>query len=162
MKQRSLAIVVVLVFAASANAQEAHKEWAKFFAGTWEISGVDGVAEMNMKLAAKGSALIGTTKNDQGREAAWIFGWDNDKKRMIHGWFGEDGEVGVVSYNIVEKDTLRGPGVVRTSEGEMKGKVTVQRTGDNRYTVQWTDVTRDGAKADDLNLVVERKQSTGR
>ena len=162
MKQYSLAIVVVLLFAACANAQEAHKVWAKFFAGTWEISGGDGVAEMNMKLAAKGSALIGTTKDDKGREAAWIFGWDNGKQQMIHGWFGEDGEIGGVSYKIEDKDTLRGPGVSRSSQGEMKGTVTVRRTGDNRYTVQWTDVTLDGAKADDLNLVVERKRPAGR
>jgi hypothetical protein len=162
MKQYSLSIVVVLLSAACANAQEAHKAWAKFFAGTWEISGGNGVAEMNMQLAAKESALIGTTKDDQGRESAWIFGWDNGKQRMIHGWFGEDGDIGGVSYKIEDNDTLRGPGVSRSSQGEMKGTVTVRRTGNNRYTVQWTDVTLDGAKADDLNLVVERKRPAGK
>ena len=158
MKQYSLAMVMVLLSAACANAQDAHKEWAKFFAGTWEISGADGVAEMNMKLAAKGTALIGTTKNDKGGEAAWIFGWNGNSKRMIHGWFGDEGEAGHVSYEIMDKDTLRGPGVSRSAEGDMKGMVTVKRTSDNRYTVQWTEVTLNGAKADDLNLVVERKK----
>ena len=62
--------------------------------------------------------------------------WDHGKKQMIRGWFGEDGEIGGVSYKIEDKDTLRGPGVSRSSQGEMKGTVTVKRTGDDRYTVQ--------------------------
>ncbi len=157
MKQFSLTLVVVLMFATCANAQEAHKTWAKFFAGTWEISGAEGVAEMNMKLVAKGAALIGTTKDNEGREAAWIFGWDGVQQRMIHGWCGDNGEVGLVSYEIKDENTLTGRGAVRSAEGEMKGTVTVKRTAENRYTVDWTDVTVDGAKSDNLNLVVERK-----
>ena len=41
-------------------------------------------AEMNLKAVAKDSAVIGTAKGAEGRESAWIMGWDSVAKRAIH------------------------------------------------------------------------------
>ena len=84
-------------------------------------------------------------------------GWDGAEKRVVHEWFGDDGEHGRVTYEILNENSLRGPGVASSSEGIMKGTVTLKKSGEKRYTVQWTEVTLNGQKSDDLNLVVEKK-----
>ena len=111
---------------------------------------------MDLKLAAKGTSVIGTGKDEAGRESAWIMGWDVVANRAIHAWFGDEGENGYVVYEVVDEKTLRGPGVSRSPDGVGKGTVTLTRTGDNRYTVKWTEVTVDDKESDDVNLVVER------
>ncbi len=80
--------------------------------------------------------------------------WDGAEKRVVHEWFGDDGEHGRATYEILNEDSLRGPGVSRSSEGLMKGTVTIKKSSEKRYTVQWTEVTLNGQKSDDLNLVV--------
>jgi hypothetical protein len=156
MKKFSIAAVIVLVASTAANADDHNKTWAKFFAGKWVIVGGESKGEVDLKLVAKGTSVIGTGKDAEGRESAWILGWDVVANRAIHAWFGDEGENGYVVYEVVDETTLRGPGVSRGPDGVSKGTVTLKRTGDDRYTVQWREVTTDGEEGEDLNLVVER------
>ncbi len=156
MKKFSIAALVVFVASSSAFADHHHKTWAKFFAGKWVVVGGGTKGEMDLRLAAKGTSVIGTGKDEEGRESAWILGWDGAANRAIHAWFGDEGEHGHAIYEFVDDNTLRGPGVSRNSDGVMKGTVTLKRTSNDRYTVQWTAVTVDDKEANDLNLVVER------
>ena len=113
-------------------------------------------AKLDLRLAAKGTSVIGTGKDEKGRESAWILGWDGVANRAIHAWFGDEGEHGHAIYEMVDDDDASRARSFPRLRRRMKGTVTLKRTSDDRYTVQWTEVTVDEKEADDLNLVVER------
>ena len=126
MKQLSLAVIVSLITVSSARAEQDYKAWNKYFAGTWKITGAGPEGELKIEVVAKGTAGIGTGKDTDGKESAWIMGWDGAEKRVVHEWFGDDGEHGRATYEILNENSLRGPGVSRSSEGLMKGTVTIR------------------------------------
>ena len=155
MKHLALAIIFALTAVSSASAEHHHIPWIKYFEGTWKGSGGE-TTEWQIKLVAKDTCGIGTMKDGEGEESAWIVAWDAAEKRLIHEWFTEKGDHGCVSYTIIDAKTLRGPVVLTTADGETKATVTVKKSGDKRFTVHWTDVTLNGKKTDNLDIVMEK------
>ena len=137
------------------KADHHQKAWIKYFAGSWKLQETGG-EEIDFKLVADGNATIGTGESPDGQlKSAWITGWNPTENRMIHEWFGVDH--GRISYEVVDANTLRGPGAIHSSNRVIKGMVTITKKNDKMYTVHWTDVTVNGKKSDDIHVAAERK-----
>lgn len=151
------AFALVLFSTTTVSADNHHKEWMKYLSGSWEWVGEDDEGgKLQWKVAARGNALIGTSKNKNGEESAWIHGWDGTDETLIVSWFGEAGVHGQVAYKIVDATMLSGPASLHDDRGTTKAIVTIKKSSDDRFTVRWSEVTVNGEEAEDLNLVVER------
>lgn len=158
MRTLSLTLLTLLLSASVVAAEQPHRVWLKYLAGSWKYdNGRGGGGEFEWKLVAGGNALIGTGKASNGIEDAWAFGWDARELSIVSDWFTAADQHARVSYRIVDDQTISGPAVVTEASGITKATVTVKRVSDNEYTVHWTNMTVNGTKADDLKLVVARK-----
>jgi hypothetical protein len=145
---------IVFVLCATAANADSHKDWIKYFAGSWELK-LGG--KFDLKLVADGNAAIGTLKSANSEdESAFIIGWDPSEERIIHEWFGEATH-GRVAYEIVDDKTLRGPGVFHRSTEKATMTVTITKENEDMYTADWTDVIVNGQKADGPHFELQRK-----
>jgi len=131
-----------------------HKEWNKYLAGSWDVN--NGEGEQDFRLAVDGNVVVGTGKSAAGEESVWVLGWDPAEKTIIHEWFGADTH-GRAVYKIIDDKTLRGTGVYSESGNLTKGAVTVLKKDDTTFTVKWTEVSANGKKSPDFDVVVKRK-----
>jgi len=87
-----LTLVVALTACSEVVAENETNDWLRFFAGTWQVETGDGTKQtVTWNLAANGQALVGESSGN-GARTAELMGWENDKKRLVHMGYGQDGD----------------------------------------------------------------------
>ena len=141
-------------------AEQPYKNWNKYLKGEWtyKITAGDMTEEgtARWRPAAKGNALIGRFKDQDGNTAVEIGGWRADTKTMVGSGYGSKGNYWHLEFTKVTGDVIEGPnhGILIDGRG-YKGTFTGKRVADDRYEFHFEGKTSDG---NDLTMVGKFKR----
>ena len=172
LRHQVIGLLIVLTAGSVTQGADDAQEWLRFFVGKWErkreiqVEGEEKVVETatsSCKLAADGKAAVSTGKWDNGTKWAMIAGTIPEVLHFEQG-LNSAGLRWSIDYSQVNPTTLKGTMTGMVEGKKIEGTITLTKTGDNSYQVEWESKNEDGqivrAKATNtrLNTKSEKKK----
>ena len=140
-----MSLVVVAVAGGSACAQEPHMQWWEYLKGEWTYEVEDEKGTATWRIAAKGNALVGRFKGENGSTGVELCGWQSDTKTEVVNGYGSRGNYWSMLLTKHTAQVFEGENAGTSPDGtKYKGKISGRKVDENTYTWEFTGETSTG------------------
>lgn len=168
-RHQLIGMLIVLTAGSVTRAADDAQEWLNFFVGKWErkreieVEGQEKLVETakwSGKLAADGKAVVINGKWDNGTKWVMIAGTIPEVFHFEQG-LNSAGLRWSIDYSQANPTTLKGTMTGMVEGKKTEGTISLMKTGDNSYKVEWESKNEDGqivrAKAENTRLTRKSK-----
>ena len=155
MSRFAVCLVSVLLLAGSVkatHAEEPYKTWWKFMQGEWtyKVSPMNDTGTAIWRITAKGHALVGRFKGDNGETAIELAGWKADSKTEVATGFGSEGNYWTIVVTKHSVDAFEADNTGMLPDGtKYNGKFVGHKVDENHYEWEFKGKT---AMGEDLTM----------